>query len=176
MKSSLSSRWIPPPPMTELVGSEPSIPPLPALPPEQAHAPVEVPEHNHAGTRDTANRPGFAWIFVGLLAVSGLLASLFYFGWKPKEHLQTVLASASDEVKNAPLRVSVIAPKKSDAMINLLLPGEVQAERETGIYARTSGYVKTWTADIGDHVKAGQLLADIDSPEVDMQLEQSKAA
>jgi RND family efflux transporter MFP subunit len=57
----------------------------------------------------------------------------------------------------------------------LVLPGTVQAEYETPIYARTSGYVKHWYTDIGTRVKAGTLLAEIDSPEVDQQLRQAKA-
>ena len=55
------------------------------------------------------------------------------------------------------------------------MPGTVQAKFETPIYARTSGYVKHWYTDIGARVKAGTLLADIDSPEVDQQLRQAKA-
>ena len=55
------------------------------------------------------------------------------------------------------------------------LPAEVQAFVEAPIYARANGYLKSWNVDIGQHVEAGQLLAEIDTPEVDQQLEQAKA-
>jgi RND family efflux transporter MFP subunit len=57
----------------------------------------------------------------------------------------------------------------------LILPGNVQANYEAPIYARTSGYLKSWRVDIGTPVKAGQLLAEIESPEVDSQLHQAEA-
>jgi len=57
----------------------------------------------------------------------------------------------------------------------LVLPGNVQAWHEATIYARTSGYIKKWYVDIGSHVKKGDLLAEIDSPEVDAQLRQADA-
>jgi len=71
--------------------------------------------------------------------------------------------------------VSVIhaAPAKGEE--DLVLPGTMQAYVESPIYARTSGYVKKWYHDIGTRVAQGQLLADIDTPEVDQQLSQAKA-
>jgi RND family efflux transporter MFP subunit len=71
--------------------------------------------------------------------------------------------------------VSVITAAAGPADEALALPGTVQAEYETPIYARTSGYVKRWYTDIGTRVKAGTVLAEIDSPEVDQQLRQAKA-
>jgi RND family efflux transporter MFP subunit len=55
------------------------------------------------------------------------------------------------------------------------LPAEIRPWREASIYARANGYLKDWVADIGAHVKAGQLLAEIDTPDLDQQLEQAKA-
>jgi RND family efflux transporter MFP subunit len=57
----------------------------------------------------------------------------------------------------------------------LVLPGNAQAYLDTPVYARTSGYLKSWGFDIGAHVKKGQLLAEIDAPEVDKQLQQARA-
>jgi len=56
-----------------------------------------------------------------------------------------------------------------------MLPGDIQAYQRAAIYARTSGYLKTWYADIGTHVHSGQLLAEIEAPEVDAQLEQARS-
>ncbi len=58
----------------------------------------------------------------------------------------------------------------------IILPGRVEAWHEAPIYARTSGYVAKWTTDIGAHVKAGDVLAEIDTPEIDAQLRQMEAA
>jgi len=71
--------------------------------------------------------------------------------------------------------VSVIKPRPGAVSQELILPGNMQAFVDTPIYARTNGYLKHWTADIGAHVKAGQLLAEIDTPEVDDQLHQARA-
>jgi len=71
--------------------------------------------------------------------------------------------------------VNVVQARKSPDSEELVLPGNVQANYEAAVYARTSGYVKQWYTDIGTPVKAGQLLADIDTPEVDDQLRQAQA-
>ncbi|WP_144143964.1 efflux RND transporter periplasmic adaptor subunit [Paraburkholderia sp. BCC1884] len=71
--------------------------------------------------------------------------------------------------------VEVVRPQKSTAGLDLVLPGNVQAFLDTPIYARTNGYLKKWYADIGAHVKSGQLLAEIDTPEVDDQLRAARA-
>ncbi len=71
--------------------------------------------------------------------------------------------------------VAVIHPKRGDLKEEIALPGNIQAFLDAPVYARTSGYLKKWYSDIGTRVKTGDLLAEIDSPEVDQQLEQAKA-
>jgi RND family efflux transporter MFP subunit len=71
--------------------------------------------------------------------------------------------------------VSTIKPTPASAGEQLVLPGSVQAYNEAMIFARTNGYVRDWYTDIGTRVKKGQLLADIDTPEVDQQLRQARA-
>ncbi|GLQ50665.1 efflux RND transporter periplasmic adaptor subunit [Dyella flava] len=71
--------------------------------------------------------------------------------------------------------VSVVTPTRAPAQQLLVLPGDIQAYQRAGIYARTSGYLKHWYADIGTHVKSGQLLADIEAPEIDAQLDQARS-
>jgi RND family efflux transporter MFP subunit len=70
--------------------------------------------------------------------------------------------------------VAVVAPGHGEARQELVLPGDVEAFYQAPIYARVSGYVKMWYQDIGARVKAGQLLADIDAPDLDQQLAQAK--
>jgi RND family efflux transporter MFP subunit len=71
--------------------------------------------------------------------------------------------------------VATTQPAAQSQLGELILPGNVQANYEAPIYARTSGYLKRWLVDIGTPVKAGQLLAEIESPEVDQQLRQAQA-
>ncbi|HEY2624771.1 MAG TPA: efflux RND transporter periplasmic adaptor subunit [Dyella sp.] len=71
--------------------------------------------------------------------------------------------------------VAVVMPTKASSTQNLVLPGDVQAFQEASIYARTSGYLRRWYPDIGTHVQGGQVLAEIESPEVDAELEQARS-
>jgi RND family efflux transporter MFP subunit len=73
------------------------------------------------------------------------------------------------------ITVATTQPAAQPQLGELILPGNVQANYEAPIYARTSGYLKRWLVDIGTPVKAGQLLAEIESPEVDQQLRQAQA-
>lgn len=71
--------------------------------------------------------------------------------------------------------VGVIHPKRGSMKDEIVLPGNIQAFVDAPIYARTSGYLKSWKSDIGTRVKTGDLMAEIESPEVDQQLAQAKA-
>jgi RND family efflux transporter MFP subunit len=71
--------------------------------------------------------------------------------------------------------VTLVQPDHGPPTENLTLPGSVQAWYEAPIYARTSGYLKSWVTDIGTHVKRGDLLAEIDAPDVDQQFHQAQA-
>src|SRR5260370_4033468 len=71
--------------------------------------------------------------------------------------------------------VTVVRPKLCEIKDEIVLPGNIQAFTSSPIYSRTSGYLSKWYIDIGGRVKTGQLLAEIDTPEVDKQLEQSRA-
>jgi RND family efflux transporter MFP subunit len=71
--------------------------------------------------------------------------------------------------------VAAIHPKRGALQDEIILPGNIQAFVNSPIYARTNGYLKKWYSDIGTRVKTGDLLAEIESPEVDQQLSQAKA-
>ncbi len=71
--------------------------------------------------------------------------------------------------------VNVINPKRGSPQQEIILPGNIQAFIDAPIYARTNGYLRKWYFDIGAHVKRSQLLAEIDTPEVDQQLHQARA-
>ena len=73
------------------------------------------------------------------------------------------------------IEVNVVSAQRDRKPKGLILPGTFQAFKETTIYPRSNGYVKSWKVDIGDNVQAGQLLAEIATPEVDQQLAQARA-
>lgn len=109
----------------------------------------------------------YAWI---LAAVALVLA---IWGIGSRVHARTQLARQAGAAA-VPI-VLTAYPTPSPGSEELVLPGNVQAYFEAPIYARTTGYLRQWYADIGAHVKKGQLLADIDTPDVDQQLEQAVA-
>ncbi len=106
-------------------------------------------------------------IFVAVIAVAVVA------GLKPRLDARAELRKDAEDL-NIPT-VSVIVPKASAAAQELVLPGTIQPFLETPVYARTSGYLKAWHADIGTRVKLGEVLAEIDTPEVDAQLLQARA-
>lgn len=86
-------------------------------------------------------------------------------------------ASVKQETQELAVPTVAVTHAKPGSMQNeVVLPGNIQAFIDSPIYARASGYLKRWYADIGTHVKAGQVLADIDAPELDQQVRQAKAA
>ncbi len=119
------------------------------------------------GTRRIRHR----WIAIA--AIVAVFAAALVWGILPRLDATAALKKETQAL-NIPT-VSTIKPKAGDASQELVLPGNMQAFVDTPIYARTNGYLKRWTADIGAHVKAGQLLAEIDTPEVDDQLHQARA-
>src|SRR3984957_19233218 len=109
------------------------------------------------------------------VALYVLLAAIIIAAWGIFTRVQSRAALKREAQQSSVPVVLVTAPKHSDAGDELVLPGDVQAFTDAPIYARTSGYLKRWYADIGKHVKAGELLAVIETPEVDAQYRQAKA-
>src|SRR3984957_14096585 len=123
--------------------------------------PVNNPEGN----------PARRW-WIAVLAVL-IVAAIVISGILPRIHARADLDKETAEM--AIPTVSVAQPKRGQPAQEVVLPANVQAYIDAPIYARTNGYLKHWYVDIGAHVKAGQLLADIETPEVDQQLRQSRA-
>src|SRR2546428_2547213 len=112
----------------------------------------------------------------GLLIGTAFLAVLVVIGIVPRLRQNAELVAASTAPDAGLVQVSVIAPKRADGPIHLVLPSNIQAIEEAAIYARTSGYVRERYVDIGDRVAAGKALAQIDTPELDQELSQARAA
>jgi len=110
----------------------------------------------------------FAIIVLAILMVAGVFALARRFTERG--------ALAKETERLATPTVAVITPSAEPAADQLVLPAQLQAYVESAIYARTNGYLLRWNKDIGSQVKKGELLAEIDTPEVDQELSQAKAA
>jgi RND family efflux transporter MFP subunit len=105
-----------------------------------------------------------------IVALGGALLA----GWLPRRmaHAQAVRRAAAEQ---APRRLAVIETVAEGTGRDLTLPGGLIAAERTAIYARASGFVRRWLVDIGDHVHTGQVLAILDTPDLDQQLAQARA-
>jgi len=119
-----------------------------------------------------AARGGSRAMRLSLLA--GLVA-LVAIGWSVHARHQTADALSRQTEADEVLAVATARPQPDSAATALVLPGNLQANYEAPIYARTSGYLRHWYVDIGAKVHRGQLLGDIEAPEVDQQLRQAQA-
>lgn len=111
-------------------------------------------------------------IRAGLLALA-LLGAALAAGVVPRLHAKAALAVNSAEAMA--MVVSTVRPASAPAVQELTLPGDVRAFQDAPVYARVNGYLRRWYADIGTPVRQGQLLAEIDAPEVSDQLRQARA-
>lgn len=111
---------------------------------------------------------------IGALAAVALAGSLVATT-VPRLRHEKELEAAAARAADSPPRVSVATARRAPATSELTLPGNALPYRDASLYARTNGYVTRWLADIGDHVREGQLLAEISTPDVDDQLAQARA-
>ena len=157
-----------------------------------SNAPSQAPTHaaQHASEHTTshparADHLGFdlppparvsaAKLVVMVLVAVAVLAVAFLVAWLPKRQAQHDLAASTKSSETAAPRVQVVMPKVKSSDRSLALPGSVQPLEETVVYPRSNGYVSKWLVDIGDKVEANALLAEIDTPEIDQQLDQARA-
>lgn len=108
---------------------------------------------------------------IALVIVAGLLVAAIL----PRIARQKKITAAAQSIQNALPAVNVITAQPAPASSELELPGNIEAIQVAAVSAQTSGYLKRWYVDIGDRVQAGQLLAEIDTPEVDQELEQARS-
>jgi RND family efflux transporter MFP subunit len=120
-------------------------------------------------------RPSGLTITVILLGMSILIVVAFFAGYVPLRKRQALIRGEAQEFEQALPRVEVIQVGRSSHRSELSLPGNIQAVAEAPILARADGYIKRRMADIGDRVRTGQPLAEIEAPELDDQVRQAKA-
>jgi multidrug efflux pump subunit AcrA (membrane-fusion protein) len=110
------------------------------------------------------------------VAILGAAAAVYFLGYLPRERTTKELDAAAAARRNTPPLVNAATVKRAAQSSQLLLPGNVTPITEAYIFARAAGYLKRRYVDIGDRVAAGQKLADIEAPDLDQQVSQSRAA
>jgi RND family efflux transporter MFP subunit len=153
---------------------------MPVQPPPVTTEPTEVPQNDEKHVHPEIDRPpdrgaapaGRASILVGAALLVLLTAGVVTFLNRKSE--ADALAKET-EVVSVPT-VAVIQPKVESGNDELVLPGNLLAYIESPIFARTNGYLLRWNKDIGSKVQKGELLASIDTPEVDQELSQARAS
>ena len=137
----------------------------------QAAGKASVQEAQSPGSPATQRRSRRGWLIGGaiFLVFAGVLVS----GILDRIHTNASLRTETADM--AVPTVTVVAPKRAAPSQEIVLPGNVQPFITSPVFARTNGYLEHWYFDIGAHVKKGQLLAVISSPEVDQQLQQAQS-
>jgi multidrug efflux pump subunit AcrA (membrane-fusion protein) len=113
---------------------------------------------------------------LSLVVIVGAAAAVYLLGYLPRERTTKQLNAAAATRRITPPIVNAANVKRAAPSTQLLLPGNVTPITEAYIYARAAGYLKQRYVDIGDRVRAGQKLADIEAPDLDQQVSQAKAA
>jgi RND family efflux transporter MFP subunit len=120
--------------------------------------------------------PSWRSLVMVLLLLAALAAAGYFAGFAPRQRRELMLAAETrDAIQSLPM-VNVEKVERESAQSNLVLPGNIQAVTEAPVLARSSGYIRKRYVDIGDRVKAGQVLVEIEAPELQQQIKQATAA
>ena len=132
---------------------------------------------SHSGDlRGSIRRPSRAVVSALFAGVAIVLVAAFLAGYLPLHQREAALRAETEAQHRQVPRVEVIRVSRGSAETTLVLPGTMQAVTEAPILARADGYLKRRLADLGDHVRSGQVLAEIDAPELEQQIQQAEAA
>src|SRR6202040_283044 len=112
-------------------------------------------------------------ILVAAVLLIAVCVAVYFLAIYPRVQNTKELAAAA--VAAGKTTVTVVEPTQTSSAPELVLPGNVTANQETSIYSRVDGYVKKWYVDIGDHVQQGQVLADVEAPQIDASLRMAQA-
>ncbi len=133
---------------------------------------VNQPDTRRGGSPGPQRSGGRLLFFLAcLFVVLAVLAAITIF-----HRVKSGAELASETKENAIPTVTVVHPERTPELVQIEVPGNIQAYEETPIYARVNGYLKRWVTDIGTRVDEGQLLAEIETPELDQELNQARAA
>ena len=129
----------------------------------------------HAGGQQNRRPSTLSLVLIALVLVALIMVG-FFVGYLPRQRREAVLAAESKESGNTLAVVNVSRVTRSLGTSQLILPGNIQAVTEAPILARATGYIRKRYVDIGDRVKAGQVVAEVEAPELDQQILQANAA
>jgi RND family efflux transporter MFP subunit len=138
-----------------------------------ASSTIQEPQRAVEAEKPEQHGPSRGTMIVGAIILAIALAAAVVYGIHSRSDEQHEL-KLSTQLAAVPT-VTVVHPVLGSKAEEVVLPGNTEAFIDTSIYARTSGYLKQWFVDIGAHVRAGELLAIIDAPELDQQLQQAQA-
>jgi RND family efflux transporter MFP subunit len=135
----------------------------------------------HAGAHEdqidlNVPKPHVVWVLLAGIGAVAILAVLLTIGLLPRQKQTRELDADAVLAAEAPVAVNVVRPKRGTEVMNVILPGNLRPWQEVSLFARTTGYLKKFYVDISEDVAANQLMAEIDTPEVDQQLNQAIAA
>jgi RND family efflux transporter MFP subunit len=129
----------------------------------------------HAGLSGKVWHPSAVTIWSIALLIAVLIVAAFFAGYVPLQKRESLIQTQAREQEDALPRVDVMEVGRSSGKSDLVLPGNIQAVTEAPILARADGYIKSRKVDIGDRVRAGQPLAEIEAPELDQQVRMAQA-
>jgi RND family efflux transporter MFP subunit len=143
-----------------------------------AHSPSQngAAPHDHDEVDLNVPKPNGVWVLLAAVVAIVLLGTLLLVGGIPRRHQAQELSNDANEASHAPVTVNVAKPRRAPNEVTINIPGNLRPWQEVSIFARTTGYLRKYYVDISEPVKAGQLMAEIDSPEVDQELGQVQAA
>lgn len=144
------------------------LPPAGQTPGETSAQTEPPPPHEHHISRGK--------LFLVLLVIVVIVASVAIAGYLPRRAREAEAAAAAREERTDLPTVTAAYVRRAPANTELLLPASISPLIEASIYARAAGYVRKRYVDIGDHVRAGQLMADIETPDLDQEVAQGRAA
>src|SRR6476469_1207527 len=133
------------------------------------------PETDHDEIDLNVPEPRPFWVVIAGVVAIVALAALLLTGLIPRHHQAKELEADAAAASNAPIQVEAVAPKRAAPVLSVALPGTLRPWQEVSMFARTSGYLRKYYVDISNSVEAGQLLAEIDTPETDQELRQAEA-
>jgi len=131
----------------------------------------------HSSENTPQDLPKFSTRTVATVAGALVLAmiALFFLGFWPRHERIKERESMAQAVRDRPLIVQTVRPELTTRPIELVLPADIHAYASTALYARTNGYLASWTVDINDRVKKGDLMAVLSAPDTDAQLKEAEA-
>jgi RND family efflux transporter MFP subunit len=136
---------------------------------------LEQQRQHQAAPARPASRPTVGTLWAIALLLAAFIVGGFFTGYLPRARRESVLASEADATRKALPIVNVVTVTRASGKSELVLPGNIEAVTEAPVLSRSNGYVKRRYVDIGDHVKAGQILAELEAPELIQQLRQAQA-